>query len=145
MTAFYRNARYLPPRRNGNALYHEIVSLPRWVGVNVEWQAEVLFDLAHRYLDERAPGNVVYGRLHKEEHHLHVHLILSSNEWRGDRRVRLSRDDFLRIQRKMERYRIQTYPELGSRVLYGPESTSPQKKPRQALIEVLSEEIAIAQ
>lgn len=115
---FERNAARLPARRNGNVLYHEILSLKRHPSVRVETQKEILYDLATRYLERRAERLLAYGRVHEEAEHLHFHFIISANELGKTSRFRLSRADFGQVQRDVERHLLTEYPQMEDKPLY---------------------------
>lgn len=118
LAEFERNARHLPQRRNGNVLYHEILSLKRAVGVDLALQKDILHDLATRYLEQRAERLLAYGRIHEEKEHLHFHLMISANGVGESRRFRLERSTFNGIQRDIEAHLLATYPEIKDRPLY---------------------------
>ena len=80
--------------------------------------AEVLHDLTVRYLERRAPNQIAVAKLHAEQTHVHVHVMLSSNEFSKAARVRLSKTEFLGIQREMERYVLSHYPNLENQPVY---------------------------
>lgn len=107
---FLMNARLLPPRKNGNVLYHEVLSFHR-----VDRQCltpAVIADLTRRYLALRAPYALAYGRAHFDTEHPHVHLLISANNFASRRRLRLSKARFRTLRRELEAYRRQRYPEL---------------------------------
>ncbi len=57
---FERNAAFLPARRNGTFLYHEILALSGSHGLPEAELGKVLSDLAYEYLALRAPGQMAY-------------------------------------------------------------------------------------
>ncbi len=120
-TEFMENYKHLPQRANGNALYHEILTLEQNIPLPEKEQIKILEDLAKRYIKKRAPNCLVYGRIHNDQPHLHLHLLISSNEIKSEKRLRLSKAEFGRIQQNLEAYKIKQYPDLGTRVIYGKE------------------------
>jgi hypothetical protein len=118
IAAFEQNYALLPARRNGNALYHEVLSLPAVAGLAHRRQVAMLTDLAGVYAAQRAPDCLVYGVIHTDTDHLHCHLVISANLVGSSRRHRLSKRAFTEIQRQVERYRLEQYPELGHEALY---------------------------
>ena len=124
--AFERNYAHLPKRANGNALYHEVIVLERQDGLSDKRQAELLLDLAERYCAKRAPNQLAYGRIHQDRDHHHIHLMISSNAVRSDRRVRMTKGQFAEIQRGLERYRLERFPELGGLRIYNPDPSREQ-------------------
>lgn len=110
VTAFLENAEHLPRRRNGNVLYHEILSFS-WLDQR-RLTLSAIEDLTRRYLELRAPYALGYARAHFNTDCPHVHLILSANNVGSGDRLRLSRDAFSRMKRQLEDYQERHYPLL---------------------------------
>lgn len=115
---FLANHDYLARRANGNALYHEIIVLDRETGLSAERENRILLDLAARYGELRAPDQLVFGWIHDDQSHRHIHLMISSNAVRSERRSRLTKARYAEIQREVETYLLERYPEAGSRRIY---------------------------
>ena len=135
---FNKNYALLPKRKNGNALYHEIISLPQQdiSEIPIRKQKEILYTIANSYLEKRVGLNLCFGVIHEEKDHLHCHLMISSNEKQADKRYRLEKSDLARIQKEMEIYKQERFPELEDKVLYNKERTknkyqSSQSKDRE--------------
>lgn len=112
-TAFFENSKNLKSRKNGNYLYHEILSISVNEGMKREQAKEALRDITLRYLAERCPRNMAYGCLHEDHaEHLHYHLMISANERDEQKRHRLSKKDFDGIKRELEEHVLKTFPEL---------------------------------
>jgi len=110
--AFEANARFLRPRRGGNWCYHEIIALPKAVKEKDKAQVEaMLFELAARYVEARAPRQLVWGRVHWETEHPHLHLVVSANEVRSPRRVRVTRARFAALVEELEAFKCARWPE----------------------------------
>lgn len=125
---FEGNYQYLAQRKNGNAMYHEIIVLPPHVEHH---QAKpILLDLAHAYLQKRAPSQLAFGRIHTDRDHPHIHLIISSNAAKSRKRESLSKAEFAEIQAEVERYKLENYPELTEQ-FYQPKNTQEQRRERQ--------------
>lgn len=120
---FERNYKLLPTRKNGNSMYHEILSLPAHKDITSKRQKEILYNIANRYLELRANGNIACGVIHEEKDHIHCHLMISSNEKFSDRRYRLEKEQYAQCQRDIENYAYEKFPELGDRRLYNKERT----------------------
>ncbi len=122
---FYTNSQLLAKRRNGNNLYHEIVSLKVKQGQDQRQIKEDLRDIAERYINERSPHNMVYGCLHEDhDHNLHYHLMISANE-RGERvRLRLTQKQFDAVKRDLETHVLENYSHLEQQQLITAISTS---------------------
>ena len=110
---FYENSQHLPKRKNGNYLYHEILSITVEDGVDREKAKEALRELALEYIGERAPNNMVYGALHDDHSdHIHYHLMISANERGSDKRYWISSKKLDGIKRDIEKKCLAEHPEL---------------------------------
>lgn len=130
---FFDNYRYLPERKGGNALYHEVIVLEPQPHLAPERVEAALHDLAERYCERRAPHQLAWGRVHHETEFPHIHLMISANAVRSDRRVRMDRSYFATVQRDLERWRAEQLPELRARVIYGRENE--KQTPKQPVQE----------
>jgi len=115
---FLRNSELLAKRKRGNYLYHEVISIKRNPNLSLEEQQKALLEIAEVYAEKRAKNHLVYGRMHTEEEHLHVHLCISANEVAKKTRKRLSKARFLSLQREMEQFVLEQYPELKQTPVY---------------------------
>ena len=115
---FLDNFRHLPKRKNGNALYHEVIVLEGQPSLSKAELNRILCDLAERYCSQRAPNQLAWGRVHHDTEHPHIHLMISANEVRSPKRVRLEKATFAEIQRDLERYKQRRFPELDGRPVY---------------------------
>jgi len=111
--AFEENARFLRPRQGGNWCYHEIIALPKAMKEKTRESGEaVLFELAEAYVAKRAPRQLVWGRVHWETEHPHLHLVISANEVRSPRRVRVPRPEFTKLVEELEAFKCARWPDL---------------------------------
>ncbi len=117
--AFERNYAHLNKRRGANALYHEVIVLPPQPHLTTGRRTAILRELAERYCELRAPGNLVYGRVHQDKAHDHIHLMISANAAASKLRTRLSRAGFAAIQVQMEREARTRFPDLQDQAIYG--------------------------
>lgn len=120
------NSRLLSPRKNGNYLYHEILSFG--VGDRQLVTAAMLEDVARAYLELRAPYALAYARAHWETSNPHIHLLISANNVGGSKRLRLSRQEFQRIKQQLESHQREQYPQLEHSVVFN----RPQERNRPA-------------
>ena len=118
VSEFAENAKRLPKRRNGNALYHEILSFSAGHALGRDEARRILSDIGYEYLKLRAPGQLAYGTLHRDTDHLHLHLCISSNGLGERKRVRLSKLAFSEIQKTIETLVRERYPELNQERVY---------------------------
>lgn len=129
--AFLANYRYCPPRRNGVALYHEVLSLSAEDADKAT--PEILRDLGEAYLALRAPQALAYGVVHFDDNP-HLHLIISGNLRGRDKKLRLSRREFAAVKRELEAYQRERYPELTHSLVF-PEQAPAGKEPQRSLAE----------
>ncbi len=115
---FLDNYQYLPKRKNGNALYHEVIVLEQQDHLSKTQVETVLHDLADLYCAKRAPHQLAWGRVHWDTKYPHIHLLISSNAVRSDRRVRMEKAQFAQLQKSMETYKEQAFPELKDQRVY---------------------------
>lgn len=115
---FLDNHRYLPERKNGNALYHEVIVLEPQPHLTSGQISDALHDLAERYCARRAPHQLAWGRVHHDTDFPHIHLMISANAVRSDRRVRMEKSYFANVQKDLERWQAEHLPELRARPVY---------------------------
>lgn len=114
--AFTANSQHLRTRKNGNYLYHEILSISLEQGVERTHAKQCLREIALVYISQRCPRNMVYGCLHDDHaDHLHYHLMISANEQHQSARLRLTKAKFDTIKRDLETHVLENYPELKQR------------------------------
>jgi len=130
---FLNNYRYLPERKGGNALYHEVIVLEPQPHMAEDQVEAALHELAQRYCERRAPHQLTWGQVHHDTEFPHIHLMISANAVRSDRRVRMDRAYFAGVQRDLERWQAEHLPELRARVVYGKEHE--KQTPRQPVQE----------
>jgi len=135
--SFEENAKYLKKRKNGNYLYHEIISINRVDSLSLKKQEKILVDLANRYLEKRASNLLAYGVVHYDTDYLHIHLMISANELYSSKRFRLSKKEFSSIQKELEAYKLEKYPDLGDRKLYNQEIKKEKKRVSQKEYELV--------
>ncbi len=111
---FQKNEQFRKRRKNGIGVYHEVLSFHPKDSAYLQQHPEIVEDIAHKYLELRAPHAVGIAKPHQEKHHIHLHFMLSPNEKGSDASIRLSKAEFKALRRTIERYQEQQYPELSS-------------------------------
>jgi len=114
---FNTNAHLLPPRKNGNVLYHEILSFGD--GDEAALTPAILEDLTRRYLDLRAPYALAYAKAHFDTDCPHVHVLISANNVGASERLRLSKQRFGQIKTELEQFQRERYPFLANSLAQG--------------------------
>lgn len=115
---FLDNYRYLPKRKNGNALYHEVIVLEPQTHLSKAEVAAALHELAERYCEARSPHQLAWGRVHWDTDYPHMHLMISANAVRSPLRVRMDKSGFSKVQRDLEAFKETQFPELNGGVIY---------------------------
>lgn len=114
---FTRNATRMRRRSNGVFMYHEILSITKDGDLADHERKDILRQVAQKYIEMRCPDNMAYGVVHDDHaHHLHYHLLISSNEVSSSKRTRLSKADFQSLKVEMERRVLADYPTLRQKV-----------------------------
>ncbi len=113
LNEFERNAAFLSKRKNGNYLYHEIISITRATGISEAHQKELLQDIIRQYAQSRGKDCLIFGGMHIEkDNNLHYHLMISANALNQARRYSLKKASFNNIKKLTELYVLERYPEL---------------------------------
>ncbi len=121
---FERNAELLSKRKNGNYLYHEVISISRAKQISEQRQKELLQDIITQYAKSRGKDCLVFGGLHDEkDNNLHYHLMISANNYNQNRRYSLKKASFSKIKKQTELYVLERYPELEQAKLISKEIT----------------------
>jgi len=114
--AFKENDQYRKKRKNGNAYYHEILSFSDLDYKTLSANLWILEDIAHEYLTRRTNG-LALAYPHIDDHiksnpSIHIHLLLSANEFASSKSVRISKAQFKKIKRELEQIQLERYPEV---------------------------------
>jgi len=115
---FAENDTYRKRRKNGVAMYHEIISFH--VRDRESITSGVLEDITREYLRLRAPRALAFACPHYDREHVHVHIAISGTEFRRSKTLRMDNRAFMRLRRQIERYQIDRYPELSHSIVYLP-------------------------
>jgi predicted ribosome-associated RNA-binding protein Tma20 len=105
---FKQNSMLLKNARGSVYLYHEVLALQE-NDLTIERQNEILQDLTSIYVNKRANDNLVYGVIHTDTEHTHMHLMISSNKVGHNKRHRLSKKELHTIQAGLESYKNEKY------------------------------------
>lgn len=104
---FITNSRYAQRRKNGNILYHEIISFSDKDRESLT--VSILLDIAEKYLAIRASHALAYAKTHFDKSNPHIHIVISANERKSKNRVRLSKSQFAAIKKELEEYQQEKY------------------------------------
>ena len=128
---FVTNSRKVKARKNGNYLFHEVIAITKSKQLTLDQEKERLFDIVRTYVDMRCKNNLAAGYLHDEkDNNVHFHLMISSNELDAFKNQRLTKFDFDKAKKELERYVIEKYPELEQDIIMN--AKKDQKKSRDS-------------
>lgn len=119
VAAFEENARLLKERKNGNVLYHEILSFSAGYQLREEALVRAVADIGQEYLRHRAANQLAFGAIHFDTDHIHLHLMISANAIGKTERTRLSKAEFADIQKTVEAFTLERYGDLAQTRIYG--------------------------
>lgn len=118
LKGFNDNVTKLKKRKNGNNLYHEVISVKVNPNIKRDKHYTALYDITRDYISMRADKCLVIGGIHDEhDHHIHMHLMISSNELGSNKRLRLSKKDFSVVKQLTEEKALALHPELAQKAL----------------------------
>ncbi len=113
---FLQNAEYVPKRKNGVYMYHEILSISK--AKHLSDSKAILREIAYQYAKQRAGNNLIFATLHDDhEHHLHYHFLISSNAVGESKKTRLSKVQFDTFKKNLESRTLEHFPELEQKVI----------------------------
>jgi len=125
---FLENSEYIR-RKEGVQMFHEVLSMSRSNKLTNEEQKAVLLETVQEYLAERAPECMAYSVIHDEkDHHLHAHIVISSNPIGAEKRHRLSKGDFEKVKKHAEKYVIENHPKMQQKQIIGKKAKNQTSK-----------------
>jgi len=125
---FEENAQHLPKRKNGNYLYHEVLTLENKHDLDSKKLSNLLTELGEMYLEERASNQLAFAYIHTDTKNHHIHFCISANELQSEKRKRLSKAKFSEIQKKLENHILENHPELNQSEIYNKSLPQEQMK-----------------
>lgn len=129
---FSENAEHLKFRKNGVYLYHEVISITKAEHLEEAEQKVILQRIVNEYLKMRAKNNLAYAVLHEDKKdNLHFHIVISANEAENTTRKRLSKADFAEIQTRLEKWVLETYPQLEQKAVFYQNQTDQERQERE--------------
>ncbi|MBF0231529.1 MAG: relaxase/mobilization nuclease domain-containing protein [Desulfamplus sp.] len=129
---FEENHTFAQPRKNGGVVvYHEIISFhPDDTAVITP---ELLRVICRKYLSHRAKDALAFCNVHRDQDHIHVHILISGNKIRSSKQHWLTRQEFQNIQIEMESFQKQQFPELQHSFCFQAEQAHKRKLNKQQL------------
>ena len=108
---FLANSKFLPKRKNGVVLYHEILSFG--AEDREQMTPETAEAVVRQYLEIRAPYALAYAQAHFNTNCPHIHVLISANAVASRKRLRLSQQEFDALKRQLNEFVRQQFPQLG--------------------------------
>jgi len=123
---FKDNDLYRKKRKRGVVIYHEVLSFHQKDRSNLNM--EILEDFARRYIEIRGQNALCYAKPHIFDKNIHIHFCFSGTEYKSSKVLRMGNKAFKKCKRKIERYQIETYPELRHSIVYTKEHRKVKRK-----------------
>ena len=97
-------------RKDQVALYHIILSLSS----NEEQYIpdELIADLTKKFIELRGYNGVYLGSTHRDQEHVHSHLMVSALEYMSGKAFRISKSELQDIKLILQEYHLEKYPQL---------------------------------
>ena len=115
-TRFLENSSLIKVRKNGNYLYHEILSISKTDDLTDVEHKDKLKQICKEYIERRAKDNLVYAVLHEGKNNKredwHYHVMFSANEKDTIKKTRLSTQQFDKLKKQFNKHVLEKYPEL---------------------------------
>ena len=92
-------------------LFHEIMSFSADEN-NTLLTPEMLDDLAHEYMRLRGNTGVMFGAVHRDKDHVHIHFCVSALHFRTGKSFGLGKAQLLELKSSFQKYHQLHYPEL---------------------------------
>lgn len=109
---FMINESYRKRQRKGSiTYYHEILSFHNEEKSEI-FTKEMLDDIIAKYISLRGPTGVMYGSVHFDKSHIHIHIISSGLHYRTGTSYRLSKAQLFDIKTKMTEYLRLRHPSI---------------------------------
>lgn len=123
--------KFVPKRKNGVRLRHNIFSFKRVENIPLQRQCEMLTEAAQHFTETYWRDVLSYGALHVKPGHIHFHLLTSPNFVGSKQKVRITPQQLQVIKCQMERFVQKRFPELELPTRYNqPEQ---EQKPIQSI------------
>ncbi len=110
--AFEENDQYRKKRKNGVAMYHDIISFAPEDSQALLKDPNILQEIARTYIHARCPDAMAVAKVHYDQDHVHIHVMISGTIREGSKVQRISKAEFKQIKQDLQLYRKQNFPEL---------------------------------
>lgn len=111
---FLENHKYQSKRKGSIAIYHTIIAISKEDRKFVT--KEMLQDFMHKFIEFQGLQNaIVIAKSHENQH---IHLMISSNELRSAKRLRMSQTKMKQLLQDFENYHKEKYPQLEHSIVH---------------------------
>lgn len=101
--SFKKNDHFRKKRKNGVAMYHEILSLPPEIRNECLASPSKFQHLTQVYIKSRSPNGIAYAIPHFDQNNNpHVHIVFSANEVESPKSIRMSKAQFRKVKERMD-------------------------------------------
>ncbi len=97
-------------RKDNIRLHHTIISFSNKDKEKI--YAEMLKDIARKYIDLRGKENLYLVSSHQDTNHIHLHIAMSATKLITGESNRISRQEFKELKLALTEYQKEKYPEL---------------------------------
>ena len=127
--AFSANDDFRKKRKNGVAMYHEILSWHEDDTANLTMES--LEDMAREYVRIRGENALCVAAPHFDRSHWHIHFLFSGTEYKSDKTLRMDNKRFEDIRRGIEEYQLEKYPELTHSIVH---TNKPKRERKNSIV-----------
>lgn len=121
--SFLANHKHLKERKNGIALYHEIIAVHK---NDRKLSYTEIQDFMNTYIEMRKAGNAItLAKSHDNGQHLH--FIFSASEYKSSKRLRMSHSEMHKLLIDFENFHKEKYPDLTFSIVH---TNKPQREKR---------------
>lgn len=111
---FLENYKYLPKRKGGIAFSHEILAISKKDRPHIT--KEMIQDMMRKYIELRGLKNaLVIAKSHDDQH---IHFMISANELRSKKRLRMSHKEMKTLLRDFENFHKDKYHKLENSIVH---------------------------
>ncbi|KAA3595846.1 MAG: hypothetical protein DWQ06_16640 [Calditrichaeota bacterium] len=136
--SFRENDKFRKKRKNGVAIYHEVLSFSEkdteQILLSSEYNLnrkifenkynlnrkilEKLFQIASQYIEIRGKNALCYAKPHLSDKNIHIHFAFSGTEYRSQKTLRMSNKRFLEVRKGIEKFQMEKFPEIENSIVY---------------------------
>ncbi len=134
--SFRENDKFRKKRKNGVAVYHEVLSFSekdtnqilttynsnrKLLGKKYNSNRKLLDKLeqiALEYIQIRGGNALCFAKPHLSDKNIHIHFAFSGIEYRSKKTLRMSNKKFLEVRKGIEKFQMEKFPEIKNSIVY---------------------------